>query len=130
MGVNTWLMKGFFDTIPIDLDEAAKVDGAGHAQVFFRITLPLAAPVLAVVGLLSFIAALNDFLLANAVLGQGSPEKLTLAVGLFRLVQNQLDSQWAYFAAGSLIAAIPVVILFQFLQRFLVSGLTSGAVKG
>ena len=130
LGVNTWLMKGFFDTIPKDLDESAKVDGASHHQVFFRIILPLVAPILAVVFLLSFIFLINDFVLADAVLGQGSPENYTLSVGLFRYLNDQFNLRWGPFAAGSLMAGIPVVILFLFLQKYIVSGLTQGAVKG
>lgn len=130
MGINTWLMKGFFDTIPVDLDESAKVDGASHIQIFLRILLPLVAPILAVVFLLSFIFLINDFVIASAVLGQGSPEKFTLAVGLYRYLSDQFNVRWGPFAAGALLAGLPVVILFQFLQRYIVSGLTQGAVKG
>lgn len=130
MGVNTWLMKGFFDTIPVELDESAKVDGATHGQIFFRIVLPLVAPILAVVFLLGFIFLINDFVLASAVLGQGSPDKQTLSIGLFRFVSDRFSLRWGPFAAGALLAGIPVVILFQFLQRYIVSGLTQGAVKG
>ncbi|HKZ24399.1 MAG TPA: sugar ABC transporter permease [Acidimicrobiia bacterium] len=130
MGVNTWLMKGFFDTIPVELDESAKVDGASHAVIFYRIILPLVAPILAVVFLLSFIFLLNDVVIASAVLGQGDPEKFTLSVGLFRYLSDQFNLRWGPFAAGALLAGIPVVLLFQFLQRFIVSGLTQGAVKG
>jgi arabinogalactan oligomer/maltooligosaccharide transport system permease protein len=129
LGVNTWLMKGFFDTLPIELDESAKVDGATHNQVFFKIILPLAAPVLAVIGLLSFILTQAEFLLADTLLGANENSK-TLAAGLSRYVLAGYDSRWGPFAAGSLIGAVPVVVLFLFLQRFIVSGLTSGAVKG
>jgi arabinogalactan oligomer/maltooligosaccharide transport system permease protein len=130
LGVNTWLMKGFFDTVPKTLDESAMVDGASHNQIFFRIILPLVAPILAVVFLLSFIFLSNDFVLADAVLGQGDPGNYTLSVGLFRFLNDQFNQRWGLFAAGSLMAGIPVVILFLFLQRFIVSGLTQGAVKG
>jgi len=130
MGVNTWLMKGFFDTIPVDLDESARIDGASHTQIFFRIIFPLVAPILAVVFLLSFIFLINDFVLASAVLGQGDPEKFTLAVGLYRYLSDQFNLRWGPFAAGAMIAGLPVILLFQFLQRFIVSGLTLGAVKG
>lgn len=130
MGVNTWLMKGFFDTIPVDLDESAKVDGATHAQIFFRIVLPLVAPILAVVFLLSFIFLINDFVIASAVIGQGAPEQATLAVGLYRYVNDQFNLRWGPFAAGALLAGIPVILAFLGLQRFIVSGLTQGAVKG
>jgi arabinogalactan oligomer/maltooligosaccharide transport system permease protein len=130
LGVNTWLMKGFFDTIPKDLDESAKVDGASHHQIFFRVILPLVAPILAVVFLLSFILLINDFVLADAVLGQGSPENYTLSIGLFRYLSDQFNQRWGPFAAGALMAGVPVVILFLFLQKYIVSGLTQGAVKG
>jgi len=130
LGVNTWLMKGFFDTIPVDLDESARIDGATHTQVFFRIIFPLVVPILAVVFLLSFIFLINDFVLASAVLGQGDPEKFTLAVGLYRYLSDQFNLRWGPFAAGAMIAGLPVMLLFQFLQRYIVSGLTQGAVKG
>lgn len=129
LGVNTWLMKGFFDTIPRELDESAKVDGATHAQIFFRIILPLAAPVLAVIGLLSFVASQSEFVLADIILGQNEQQR-TAAVGLSRFILAGFDDKWGPFAAGSLIVALPVVLLWLFLQRFVVSGLTSGAVKG
>ncbi|MEZ5216218.1 MAG: ABC transporter permease subunit [Ilumatobacteraceae bacterium] len=128
LGVNTYLIKGFFDTIPIELDEAAKIDGATHAQTFFRVVLPLGAPVLAVIALLSFITSQAEFILADVVLGPDD-NKRTMAVGLSRYILIGFDSRWGPFAAGSLIGAFPVVILFLFLQRFIVSGLTAGAVK-
>jgi arabinogalactan oligomer/maltooligosaccharide transport system permease protein len=128
LGVNTYLIKGFFDTIPHSLDEAAKIDGCTHAQTFFKIILPLARPVLAVIGLLSFIFTQAEFLVASVILGQSENSK-TLAVGLSQYVRAGFDNRWGPFAAGSLIGAIPVVLLFMFLQRYIVSGLTSGAVK-
>ncbi len=126
LGVNTYLIKGFFDTIPFTLDEAAKIDGCTHFQIFYKIILPLAAPVLAVIGLLSFITSQAEFLVASVIL---SEDNKTLAVGLSGYVRAGFDNRWGPFAAGSLIGAIPVVLLFLFLQRFIVSGLTSGAVK-
>lgn len=127
LGVTTFLVKGFFDTIPRELDEAMKVDGAGHARVFFGMILPLAAPVLAVVLLLSFITTINEYLIASIILT--APESQTLAVGLYQLVSQFLSAEWGLFAAGALLGAIPSVLLFQFLQRYIVSGLTSGSVK-
>lgn len=129
LGVNTWLMKGFFDTIPSELDESARVDGATHAQIYFRIILPLVAPILAVIGLLAFIAAINEFIIAQAVVG-GSEENWTMAIGLFRFINERYGSRWGPFSAGALIGSIPTVLLFLFLQRFIVSGLTQGSVKG
>ena len=127
LGVNTYLMYGFFNTIPVEIDEAARIDGAGHARIFFTIILPLVAPILAVIGLLSFIGTTNDFLLASVILN--SPDKLTLAVGLFRYVSEETNSNYPIFAAGAVIAAIPVMALFLYLQKYIVSGLTAGSVK-
>lgn len=129
LGVNTWLIKGYFDTIPRDLDDAALIDGASHAQVFFKVILPLAAPILAVVALITFVFTINEFLVASVVLGQGNDENFTLAVGMFRFIDGQ-GGEWGQFAAGSVMAGIPVVVLFLFLQRYIVSGLTAGSVKG
>jgi len=128
LGVNTFLMYGFFNTIPRELDEAAKIDGATHAQIFWTIILRLVTPILAVVGLLSFVSAYGEFLLAKVVLQQ--PEKYTLAVGLYSWAADERTARWSLFAAGAVIAAIPVILLFQFLQRFIVGGLTAGSVKG
>lgn len=128
MGMNAWLIKGFFDTIPMEIDESAKVDGATHGQVFWGIILPLAAPVLAVVALLSFIGTINEFIIASALIQ--TPATKTLAVGLQGFIANQYSENWGPFAAGALLAAIPVVILFLILQRFIVGGLTAGSVKG
>jgi arabinogalactan oligomer/maltooligosaccharide transport system permease protein len=129
LGVGTWLMKGFFDTVPRELDESATVDGAGHAQVFFRILLPLVAPVLAVTGLLAFISTINEFIFANIFLTDSGAK--TLSVGLWGLVAaEQRNTNFGMFCAGTLLTAIPTVLVFQLLQRYIVEGLTSGAVKG
>jgi arabinogalactan oligomer/maltooligosaccharide transport system permease protein len=128
LGVNVWLMKGFFDTIPPELDESARVDGATPSQVFWGVILPLAAPVLAVIGLFSFIGVVNEFVIASVLLQD--KEQQTLAIGLWKFIDQQYAENWGPFAAGVLMAAPPVVILFLFLQRFIVSGLTGGAVKG
>ncbi|KXK60106.1 sugar ABC transporter permease [Micromonospora rosaria] len=129
LGVNTWLMKGFFDTLPRELDESATMDGASHAQVFFRIMLPLVAPILAVTGLLAFINTINEFLMANVFLTNSDSK--TLAVGMYGMLQgNERNNNFGIFAAATLLTAIPTVLVFQFLQRYIVSGLTSGAVKG
>jgi len=128
LGTTTWLMKGFFDTIPKDLDESAKVDGATHPQIFFGIILPLVVPILAVTGLLGFIGAVNEFMIASIFLTDDSAK--TAAVGLYGLVSEERNNNFGVFAAGSLLLAIPIVVLFQFLQRYIVGGLTTGAVKG
>jgi len=128
MGVQAWLMKGFFDTIPTELDESARVDGATAAQIFWGVVLPLAAPVLAVVALISFVFTLNDFVIASTILQ--TTKHFTLPVGMNQLISNQYDKTWGPFAAGAVIAAVPVAALFLFLQRWIVSGLTAGSVKG
>ena len=128
LGVNTWLMKGFMDSIPDSLDESARVDGATPAQVFWAIILPLATPVLAVIGLLSYIATINEFIVASVLLD--TTDKFTMSVGLYGFIQDKYAQQWGTFCAGVVLAAIPVVVLFFFLQRYIVHGLTRGAVKG
>jgi arabinogalactan oligomer/maltooligosaccharide transport system permease protein len=128
LGVNAWLMKGFFDTIPAELDESARVDGATPAQVFWGVILPLAAPVLAVVGIITFVFLLNEFILTSALLQ--TADKFTLPVGLRTYINQQYAELWGPFAAGALLAAIPVAIIVMAFQRFFVRGLTAGAVKG
>jgi arabinogalactan oligomer / maltooligosaccharide transport system permease protein len=128
MGVNIWLLKGFVDSIPVELDEAAKIDGASAAQIYWLIFIPLAAPVLAVVSLLSFIGTFNEFILARLFLVD--MESRTVAVGLQQFIGGQYSENWGPFAAGSIIASIPIVIIFLSLQRYIVSGLTAGSVKG
>lgn len=128
MGVNIWLLKGFVDSIPAELDEAAKIDGASPAQTYWLIFIPLAAPVLAVVSLLSFIGTFNEFILARLFLVD--METRTVAVGLQQFIGGQYSENWGPFAAGSIIASIPIVIIFLSLQRYIISGLTAGSVKG
>jgi arabinogalactan oligomer/maltooligosaccharide transport system permease protein len=120
-------MYGFFNTVPASIDEAAKLDGAGHARIFFTIILRLSAPILAVVGLLSFIGTSSEFVVASVVLTD--PAKQTLAVGLFQFVTQETSANWPVFAAGAVLAALPVVVLFFVLERYVVGGLTAGAVK-
>ena len=128
MGINIWLMKGFFDTIPREIDESAMVDGATHWQTFWRLIFPLVRPVVIVVGLLTFIGTYGEFLLANVLLK--SPSNLTVMVGLFQLQSNQFSTNWGVFTAGAVLAAVPIVVLYLFLQDYIVGGLTQGAVKG
>ena len=127
LGVNTYLMYGFFNTVPVSIDEAAKLDGASHAQIFFSIILRLVAPILAVVGLLSFIASTGEYVIASVVLTD--PSSQTLAVGLYTFVSQQFSNNWSIFAAGAVLAALPVVALFLALQKYIVGGLTAGSVK-
>ena len=128
LGVNAWLLKGFLDTIPMELDESARLDGASVPQVYWLIFFPLAAPVLAVTAVLSFIGTFNEFVLASLFLQD--VENRTVAVGLQQFVGGQYEQTWGPFAAGSIIASVPLVILFLSLQRFIIGGLTQGATKG
>jgi ABC-type maltose transport system permease subunit len=128
MALNIWLMKGFFDTVPREIDESAMVDGASTSQIYWQLIFPLVRPVLAVVGLLSFSGTLGDFLLARVLITDR--ENWTLMVGLYSFVEGRFSDDWGVFAAGALLAAIPIVALYLFLQRYIVSGLTAGAVKG
>ena len=129
LGINAWMLKGFFDSIPSEIDESAKIDGASHGQIYVRIILPLALPMLAVVALLSFIGTMNEFLLTAVILG-GNQEAITLAVGMRQFIETDFQENWGAFAAGALIATIPVMVLFIWLQKFVVSGLTAGSLKG
>jgi arabinogalactan oligomer / maltooligosaccharide transport system permease protein len=128
MGINTWLMKGFFDTVPRDLDESAKIDGATDWQIFWLIIMPLVRPVLAVVAILAFVTTYADYLLALVLVTD--ERNYTLAVGLSRFVGNQFTQRWGVFAAGALIGAVPIIIIYLVLQDFIVGGLTAGSVKG
>ncbi|RCW77178.1 carbohydrate ABC transporter membrane protein 2 (CUT1 family) [Saliterribacillus persicus] len=125
---NAWLVKGYYDTIPRELDEAAKIDGAGHLRIFWTIMLPLAKPILAVVALFNFMAPFMDFLLPRIVLTD--PNNYTLALGLYNFINDQFSTNFTRFAAGSILIAIPIAIVFLLLQRYLISGLTAGATKG
>ncbi len=128
LGVNTFLLYGFFNTIPKELDEAAKIDGLSHGQIYWMIILRLAAPILSVVALLSFISTFGEFVIARVVLQQ--EQNWTVAIGLYSWVASQLDANWGQFAAGAIIASVPILVLFLFLQKYIVGGLTAGAVKG
>ena|SRR5699024_5490561 len=125
---NAWLVKGYLDTIPKELDESAKMDGASHLRVFWSIIMPLAKPILAVVALFNFMAPFMDFLLPGIVLT--SPEKYTLALGLFNFINDQFSTNFTRFAAGAILIALPIALVFLFLQRYLIYGLTAGGTKG
>jgi ABC-type maltose transport system permease subunit len=128
LGANTWLTKGYFDSLPRDLDEAATVDGASPWQTFTMILLPLVRPILVVVALLTFIGTYSEYVLARVMLTDKN--MYTLAVGLNTMVANQFAQNWGIFSAGALLAALPTILLFMFFQRYLVGGLTAGSVKG
>jgi arabinogalactan oligomer/maltooligosaccharide transport system permease protein len=126
----TWNIKGYFDTLPVELEQAAMVDGASHLQAFIRVVLPLAAPALATTALLTFVSGWNEFPLANYVIS-GNPQgtDLTFILGLFQL-QGNFRTPWGYFAATSIIISVPLMVVFLYAQRYFQSGLTIGSVKG
>jgi arabinogalactan oligomer/maltooligosaccharide transport system permease protein len=128
MGINIWLMKGFFDSIPRDIDESALVDGASHWQTFWHLIFPLVRPILAVVGILAFVGTFNEFIIANVLLR--SNEQFTLMVGLYLFVTQTFAQSWGVFAAGAIIGAVPIALIYILLQDQIVGGLTIGAVKG
>jgi arabinogalactan oligomer/maltooligosaccharide transport system permease protein len=121
-----WMLKGYFDTIPYDIEESAIIDGASRLTIFWRIILPLAKPAIAITALFSFMTAWNEFILASVFME--SEANYTAPVGL-RFFVGGFASQWGYFAAGSVIVSLPVVVLFLQLQKYLISGLTAGSVK-
>ncbi len=122
-----WMLKGYFDTIPIEIEESAIMDGASPATIFFRIILPLAKPAVAVTALFSFMTGWNEFILASIFMEEETA--YTAPVGL-RFFVGGFTAQWGYFAAGSIIVSVPVVALFYYLQKYLIAGLTAGGVKG
>lgn len=122
----TWMMKGFFDTIPRSLEEAARIDGAGELDIFFRVVLPLTRPGMAVTAFFSFITGWNEYLFASICMRDYA--KWTLSVGLSSF-QGQYATNWTNLMAGSVIITVPIVILFICLQKYLVGGMTAGAVK-
>ncbi len=128
MGVNIWLMKGFLDTIPRDIDESAMVEGASNWQIFLKLILPLLRPILVTIAILNFITTYGEFVLARVLLK--STEQYTLMVGLQIFTGAQFQQRWGVFAAGALIGALPIMIIYLALQDQIVGGLTQGAVKG
>lgn len=128
MGLNIWLMKGFLDTIPRDIDESGMVDGASHSQIFWNLIFPLLRPILVVIGVISFIGTYGDFILARILLNDVN--KYTLMVGLQIFTAGQFDQKWGVFAAGALLGALPIIVIYYVLQDQIVGGLTQGAVKG
>ena len=122
-----WQLKGYYDTIPFSLEEAAGIDGCSRWQSFYFIVLPLAAPAVVITALFSFMTAWNEYVVAALMLQD--VRIFTLPVGL-KMFQANMSTQWGLYAAGALLVSIPVVLLFLALSRYLISGLSSGAVKG
>lgn len=128
IGFNAFLIKGFMDTIPVSLDESAHVDGASPFAIFTRIVLPLSRPVLAVIFMLSFIGLYSEYILAAFLLTDTA--QYTLAVGLQLFVESEYAAKWGALAAAAVIGSLPIVVVFLFAQKHIISGLTQGAVKG
>jgi len=127
VGVNTWLIKGFMDSIPTSLDEAAKVDGATEWDVFYRIVLPLTRPILIVIFILTFVGLYNEFILAQVLIRD--VDQFTYATGLNLFVESEYAAKWGQLSAAAVIGTLPILLLFWALQDRIVSGL-QGAVKG
>ena len=125
---NIWLLKSYIDGIPIELDEAALVDGANQFQVFYKIVMPLAMPQLAVLFLFSFIATYSEYVITSIFLQ--TPGKMTLALGLQSFISDQFAAHWTMFSAAAVISSLPIMVVFMGLQRFIQNGLVAGGVKG
>ncbi|MBE3119929.1 MAG: ABC transporter permease subunit, partial [Candidatus Atribacteria bacterium] len=128
MGINIWLMKGYLDTVPHDIDESAMVEGATDWQIFSKLILPLLRPILIVIAIINYIGTYGEFVLARVILK--STEQYTLMVGLQIFSGAQFQQRWGVFAAGALMGALPIMIIYLVLQDQIVGGLTQGAVKG
>lgn len=127
LGVNTYLMYGYFNTIPTEIDEAAKIDGAGHARIFFTIILRLVTPILVIVGLLTYIGVAGEFLIASVTLSD--PQNQTAPVGLFNMISLFRSDNWGVFCAGAVLTALPVMAIFLYAQRYIATGLFAGSGK-
>ena len=128
LGVNVWLMKGFFDSVPREIDESGKVDGASDWQIFWRLLFPLVRPIMVVSMILTFFGTYSDYLMPRIMIT--SAEKFTLMLGLQTFIGSNYAQEWGAFAAGAVMGAIPMVTIYLLLQDYIVGGLTAGAVKG
>lgn len=129
-GLQFYVAKGFFDTIPHALDESARLDGASNAQVLWKIIMPLSKPIVVYTALTSFMAPWMDFIFSKMIMGT-EYSKYTVAVGLYTMLDKEnIDACFTLFAAGSVCIAIPITLLFMFMQKFYVDGIAAGAVKG
>ena len=127
MSINVLMVKSYIDTISVELDESALIEGATHWQVFWKIIFPVIKPMVITVAILAFMSTYGDFVISNLLL-KGN-DKITVMVGIYQFTQQRFDTNWGIVTAGTIMAAIPVVILFFISQRYIISGLTLGAVK-
>jgi arabinogalactan oligomer/maltooligosaccharide transport system permease protein len=127
LGINTYLMYGYFNTVPREIDEAAKIDGASHVRTFFTIILPLVAPILVIVWMITYIAVAGDYVIASAILSD--PNMQTATVGLFTLISTFRSDNWGAFSAGAILSALPVVLMFLYGQKYIIGGLSAGSIK-
>ncbi|HAX73300.1 MAG TPA: sugar ABC transporter permease [Firmicutes bacterium] len=125
---NTWLIKGYLGSIPRELDESAMIDGATKSQIFFKIIFPLAQPMIAFVAVTQFMAPWMDFIFPRMIISSNS--KLTLAVGLYDMISGQTQNNFTMFAAGCVLVAVPMTVIYIASQKFLIEGITAGAAKG
>ncbi len=125
---NIWLLKSYIDGLPVELDEAAMIDGANTFQVLYKIVIPLAMPQLAVIFLFSFIATYSEYVITSLFLQ--TPGKMTLALGLQSFISDQFAAHWTMFSAAAVISSLPIMIIFMCLQKFIQNGLVAGGVKG
>lgn len=128
LGINVWLMKGFFDSLPRAIDESAMVEGATHWQIFWQLLFPLVRPIVMVVMILTFFGTFGDWLLPRLMIQDS--DKFTLMLGLQQFIANDYGNNWSAFAAGAVLGSIPQVAIFIILQEQIVGGLTAGSVKG
>jgi arabinogalactan oligomer/maltooligosaccharide transport system permease protein len=128
-GINYYICKGFFDTVPRALDEAARIDGATNAQIFWKIIMPLSGPIVVYTALMSFMAPWTDFIAARIIMGDNY-QKYTVAIGMYQMIEkNNINDNFRQFNAGCVCIGVPIIIMFIIMQRFYVGGVTSGAVK-
>jgi arabinogalactan oligomer/maltooligosaccharide transport system permease protein len=128
-GINYYICKGFFDTVPRALDEAARIDGATNAQIFSKIIMPLSGPIVVYTALMAFMAPWTDFIAARIIMGDNY-QKYTVAIGMYQMIEkNNINDNFRQFNAGCVCIGVPIIIMFVIMQRFYVGGVTSGAVK-
>jgi arabinogalactan oligomer/maltooligosaccharide transport system permease protein len=127
MSINVLMVKSYIDTIPIEIDESALVEGASYWQTFWIMIFPMIRPIIVTVAILAFMATYGDFIIANILL-KGN-DKITVMVGIFQFTQQRFDTDWGVVMAGTVIAALPALIIFFIAQRHIIDGLTAGSVK-